>query len=145
MDLGSYLIQLRKERGYSLRDLSENCGVSPSEISRIESGKRQKPSPTVLRAIADALVASYSYLLQLAGYMEKAEEEESQPAMEEVFRDDHTGRIVDASSGAREMLRNDAAWANVAYRVSRELTEEERESLKVLAMHYLQKSAKETK
>ena len=122
MDLGSYLIQVRNERGYSQRDLAEKSGVSPAEISRVESGKRQKPSPAVLRAIADTLVISYPYLMQLAGYMDETAPDEA-PATEDVFRDESTGRIVDVSSGAREMLQNDAAWANVAYRVSRELSE----------------------
>ena len=139
MDLGSYLIQIRNERGYSQRDLAERCGVSPAEISRVESGKRQKPSPAVLRAIADTLVISYPYLMQLAGYMESAGDEE--PATEEVFRDGRTGRIVDVSSGAREMVQADAAWANVAYRVSRELNEEDRQMLTALAMEYLKRKS----
>ena len=138
MELGSYLIQIRNERGYSQRDLAEKSGVSPAEISRVESGKRLKPSPSVLRAIADTLVISYPYLMQLAGYMDEPEEAET-PETEDVFRDERTGRIVDVSSGAREMLRSDAAWANVAYRVSRELNEEDRQMLTVLAMQYLKK------
>ena len=139
MELGSYLIQIRNERGYSQRDLAEKSGVSPAEISRVESGKRQKPSPAVLRAIADTLVISYPYLMQLAGYMDETAPDEA-PATEDVFRDESTGRIVDVSSGAREMLQNDAAWANVAYRVSRELSEEDRQMLTVLAMQYLKKN-----
>jgi transcriptional regulator with XRE-family HTH domain len=138
MDLRSYLIQIRKERGFSQRDLAEKSGVSPAEISRVESGFRQKPSPAVLRAIAETLVISYPYLMQLAGYMDEPEEAET-PETEDVFRDERTGRIVDVSSGAREMLRSDAAWANVAYRVSRELSEEDRQMLTVLAMQYLKK------
>ena len=138
MDLGSYLIQVRNERGYSQRDLAEKSGVSPAEISRVESGKRLKPSPSVLRAIADTLVISYPYLMQLAGYMDEPKEAET-PETVDVFRDERTGRIVDVSSGAREMLRSDAAWANVAYRVSRELSEEDRQMLTVLAMQYLKK------
>ena len=125
MDLGSYLIQVRNERGYSQRDLAEKSGVSPAEISRVESGKRQK--------------ISYPYLMQLAGYMDETAPDEA-PATEDVFRDESTGRIVDVSSGAREMLQNDAAWANVAYRVSRELSEEDRQMLTVLAMQYLKKN-----
>ena len=74
MELGSYLIQIRNERGFSQRDLAEQCGVSPAEISRLESGKRQKPSPTMLRAIADSMVISYPYLMQLAGYLEAPED-----------------------------------------------------------------------
>ena len=138
MDLGSYLIQVRNERGYSQRDLAEKSGVSPAEISRVESGKRLKPSPAVLRAIAETLVISYPYLMQLAGYMDEEAPEEA-PETGDVFRDERTGRIVDVSSGAREMLRSDAAWANVAYRVSRELSDEDRQMLTVLAMEYLKK------
>ena len=137
MDLRSYLIQIRKERGFSQRDLAEKSGVSPAEISRVESGFRQKPSPAVLRAIAETLVISYPFLMQLAGYMDGEENGEEQPATEEVFRDERTGRIVDVSSGAREMLQADAAWANVAYRVSRELSDEDRQALTAMAMAYL--------
>lgn len=137
MDLGSYLIQIRNERGFSQRDLAEQCGVSPAEISRLESGKRLKPSPTVLRAIADSMVISYPYLLQLAGYMEAPEGGEKAPEEEAVFRDERTGRIVDVSSGAREMMETDADWANVAFRVSRELSERDRRKLTRLAMEYL--------
>ena len=144
MDLGSYLIQIRNERGYSQRDLAERCGVSPAEISRVESGKRQKPSPAVLRAIADTLVISYPYLMQLAGYMEDAESG-GEPETEEVFRDERTGRIVDVSSGAREMVQTDAAWANVAYRVSTELDENDRQILTDQAMAYLKRKLAERK
>ncbi len=138
MDLGSYLTQVRKDRGFSLRDLGEQCGVSSAEICRIENGQRRHPSPAVLRALADTLVVSYPYLMQLAGYMDGAGAEPAPPA-EEVFRNESTGRIVDVSSGVREMLRTDATWANVAYRVSEELSEEEREMLTVFAMEYLKK------
>ena len=138
MELGSYLIRIRNERGLSQRDLAEQCGVSPAEISRLESGKRQKPSPTMLRAIADSKVISYPYLMKLAGYLEAPEDGEKSPEPEAVFRDERTGRIVDISSGAREMMKNDAAWANVAFRVSRELNERDRRMLTRLAMEYLQ-------
>ena len=136
MDLGSYLFQVRNERGFSLRDLAEKCGISAAEISRIESGKRQKPSPAILRSIAKALVISYPFLLQLAGYMDEGKPEGT-PETEDVFRDERTGRIVDVSNGAKEMLQQDAAWANVAYRVSRELNEADRQMLTALAMEYL--------
>ena len=50
MTLGEYLISARAERGVSQRELAEKCGISSAEISRVESGKRQKPSPTILKA-----------------------------------------------------------------------------------------------
>ncbi len=143
MDLGSYLIQVRNQRGYSQRDLAEKSGVSPAEISRVESGKRLKPSPAVLRALADTLVISYPYLMQLAGYMEEPAPEET-PETGDVFRNESTGRIVDVSSGVQEMMKTDSTWANVAYRVSEELSEEEREMLTVLAMQYLKKHQEKT-
>jgi hypothetical protein len=92
----------------------------------------------MLRAIADSMVISYPYLMQLAGYLEAPEDGEKSPEPEAVFRDERTGRIVDISSGAREMMKNDAAWANVAFRVSRELNERDRRMLTRLAMEYLQ-------
>ena len=141
MELGSYLAQVRGERGYSQRDLAERCGISAAEICRLESGKRQKPSPAVLRAIADALVISYPHLMQLAGYMEESGEEENSP-MEEVFLDQE-GRIIDASSGAREMVRRDAAWANAAFRVSRELGESDRQILTEMAIAFLKRKQAE--
>ena len=106
MDLGTYLAQIRNDRGYSQRDLAEKSGVSPAEISRVESGKRQKVSPAVLRALAETLVISYPYLLQLAGYMDEAEP--SADPVEEVFRDEETGEIVDLPRGARQMMHTDA-------------------------------------
>ncbi len=141
MELGEYLIQARSERGYSQRDLAEKSGVSPAEISRVESGKRQKPSPAVLRALAETLVISYPYLLQLAGYMEETDGADRK--VEGVFRDEVTGEIVDIPSGAQEMMRTDAAWANVAYRVSRELSENDRRILTDQAMAFLNRKREE--
>ncbi len=135
MTLGEYLVQARAERGWSQRDLAEQARISPAEVSRVESGYRRKPSPAVLRAMADALVISYPYLMQLAGYIEETHEEEA--AFEQVFRDEETGEIVDVVRGAKEMIRTDAAWANAAYRVSRELNEEERKLLTEMTLAYL--------
>ena len=135
MTLGSYLIQLRGEKGYSQRDFAEKCGVSAAEISRIESGKRQKPSPTLLKAMAQALGIEYSDLMKLAGYIEEKHEEDK--LYELVFKDDETGEVVDVVRGVKEMFRKDAAWANVAYRVSHELSDEDRRVLTEMTLTYL--------
>ena len=134
MDLGTYLIQARKDRGWSQRDLAARCKVSPAEICRVESGTRQKPSPAVLKAMADALVISYPYLMQLAGYIQETHEEEQ--SFEQVFRDDD-GHIVDVVRGVKEMFKTDAAWANAAFRVSRELSDEDREMLTEMTLTWL--------
>ena len=53
MTIGEYIHKIREDRGMLLRDVSEKSGYSISEISRVESGKRLKPSPAVLRALAE--------------------------------------------------------------------------------------------
>ena len=141
MTLGEYLVQARAERGWSQRDLAEQARISPAEVSRVESGYRRKPSPAVLRAMADALVISYPYLMQLAGYIEETHEEEA--AFEQVFRDEETGEIVDVVRGAKEMISKDAAWANAAYRVSRELSDQDRRILTEMTLTYLNRRREE--
>ena len=143
MELGSYLLRARTERGYSLRDVSEKSGYSAAEICRVENGNRKKPSPALLRALADALVLSYPFLLQLAGYMDGDSPEEAPPEIGEVFLDENTGRIVDAAAGAREMMRNDSVWANTAYRVSTELGEADRRLLTEMAQAFLKRKQAE--
>ena len=141
MTLGEYLLQARADRGYSIRELAERSRISTAEISRLESGKRLKPSPDVLRALADALCLEYSRLMQLAGYIEEVHEADS--AFEKVFKDEVTGEIVDVVRGMKRMVEKDAAWANVAYRVSSELNDQDRRILTELAMTYLESKRKE--
>jgi transcriptional regulator with XRE-family HTH domain len=69
MTVGEYLKQLRKEKSISQRELAEKSGISNAEISRIETGERQKPSPDVLRQLASALNVPYESLMDKAGYI----------------------------------------------------------------------------
>ena len=141
MKLGEYLIQARRDRGFSQRDLAARCGISPAEVSRVESGVRQKPAPAVLRAMADALLVSYPRLMQLAGYIEETRGEED--VIEQVFRDEETGEIVDVVRGVKEMVKTDAAWASVAYRVSRELNDDDRRLLTEMTLAWLNRRRNE--
>ena len=141
MKLGEYLIQARRDRGFSQRDLAARCGISPAEVSRVESGVRQKPAPAVLKAMAEALAVSYPRLMQMAGYIEEQHEDEE--ILEQVFRDEETGEIVDIVRGVKEMVETDAAWANVAYRVSRELSDEDRKMLTEMTLTWLKQRREE--
>ncbi len=141
MKLGEYLIEARKDRGFSQRDLAARCGISPAEVSRVESGVRQKPAPAVLKAMAEALAVSYPRLMQMAGYIEEQHEDEE--ILEQVFRDEETGEIVDIVRGVKEMVETDAAWANVAYRVSRELSDEDRKMLTEMTLTWLKQRREE--
>ena len=52
--IGQRIAQLRKEKGLSLRQLSEQCGVTFQNINKIESG-RYNVGIDILGRIADAL------------------------------------------------------------------------------------------
>lgn len=67
--IGEYIKRIRTERSLSQRQLSELSGISNAEISRIETGERQKPSPDVLRKLAPHLDISYEVLMDKAGYI----------------------------------------------------------------------------
>ena len=71
MSLSDYIRQMRKEKDWSQRDLASASGISNAEISRIESGKRKEPSPSVLKAIAKALNVPMEEVLQQAGVIER--------------------------------------------------------------------------
>jgi transcriptional regulator with XRE-family HTH domain len=53
-DVGTRLVKLRKERGFSLRALSKECGLSVNAISRIERGE-SSPTVSSLQQLATAL------------------------------------------------------------------------------------------
>ena len=71
MSLSNYLREMRKRKDWSQRDLATASGISNAEISRIESGKRKEPSPSVLKAIASALNVPVEEVLQQAGVIER--------------------------------------------------------------------------
>lgn len=54
-DVGLYLKQLRKEKGYSLKKLAELADISQSYVFRIENGERSTPSVPILNKILCAL------------------------------------------------------------------------------------------
>lgn len=69
MNFSEYLKQIRLEKSISQRELAEKSGISNAEISRIESGARQKPSPDALKALAPILGVEYEDLMDKAGYL----------------------------------------------------------------------------
>ena len=63
-DFGSWIKQLRKAKGYSLKDLENASGVTASYIHRIESGSRKTPSIPVAESLATALGVSQDEFLR---------------------------------------------------------------------------------
>ena len=137
MKFGEYLRELRRKKGLTQKELADMSGFSNAEISRIESGDRQKPSPIILKALAPCLGVSYEELLKQAGYLEEVVDH--QGYTEHIFKDDD-GKLADIIRKAREMQETDSGWANIAYRVSRELSREDIEAIKAIANSLLNKT-----
>lgn len=69
--LGSYLANIRRARGYSLRHVETltNKAVSNAYLSQIESGKVAQPSPNILHALSEVYKVSYEQLMGMAGFI----------------------------------------------------------------------------
>ncbi|MEM7409951.1 MAG: helix-turn-helix transcriptional regulator [Myxococcota bacterium] len=70
-ELGAILSDLRTAKGMTLREVEEATGASVSNayLSQLENGKIRKPSPTVLRDLAEVYVVPYDSLMEKAGYL----------------------------------------------------------------------------
>lgn len=67
---GEKLRKLRKEKGYSIRKLSELSGVAHSYLSQVETGKRGIPKVETLEKIATGFNIPSIDLLVQAGYID---------------------------------------------------------------------------
>ena len=69
--LGVVLADLRKAKGLSLREVQEATGgaVSNAYLSQLERRKIKKPSPNVLRSLAEVYGVQYETLMEKAGYL----------------------------------------------------------------------------
>ena len=64
------LKELRKEKGFTIREVAERSGVSAAYISQLENGNRGVPSPEVLMKLSEGLNTSYAALMKAAGYLQ---------------------------------------------------------------------------
>lgn len=69
--LGQYLASIRKDRGFTLREVEErtNKQVSNAYLSQLENKKIEKPSPNILHALAELYGVSFERLMEMAGYV----------------------------------------------------------------------------
>ncbi len=66
---GEYLRRLRERAGISQETLAEEAEISSAYISQIESGRRNPPTPDVLRRMAAPLGVPYVVLLRQADHV----------------------------------------------------------------------------
>lgn len=69
-NLGEFIAEHRLAKKFSSRKLAEIANISHTEVHRLENGERKKPSPPVLKAIANALGVSFEEIMQASGYMD---------------------------------------------------------------------------
>lgn len=140
MNFGDYLKDKRKEKGLSQRQLSELSGVSNTEISRLESGNRQNPSPKILKAISPYLGVSYGDLLKEAGYIDKTIDEESLNINIQKSTDINLNPIYNDLKDA-----HNTDFIRLMIRASKELPNEDIQVIKDLTNLLLSKQPKEFK
>ncbi len=70
---GEYLKILRERAGLSQEALAEEAEISSAYVSQIETGRRNPPTPDVLRRMAPSLGVAYTVLLMQAGHLTDAE------------------------------------------------------------------------
>lgn len=68
-DIGAYIKQKRESAGYSLKKMASLCGISDSELYKIENGSRQNPNWKNLCEIARSLDLHPFEILLEAGYI----------------------------------------------------------------------------
>lgn len=67
--LGDSLRQYRNLRGFTLRKVKKEAGISDGYLNQLEQGKVREPSPHILYKLAKCYKVSYEHLLKLAGYI----------------------------------------------------------------------------
>ncbi len=108
------LKDLRKVKGFTIREVAERSGVSSAYISQLENGNRGVPSPDILLKLSDGLSSSYSELMRMAGYLD-----ELNPALSE--------QVAKSPINLRRFLRdNELIYDGIT------LTEEDKERIERL-------------
>ncbi|WP_175532346.1 helix-turn-helix domain-containing protein [Paenibacillus sp. yr247] len=78
-EFADFILQLRKERKLSLRDVGEASGLSYTYIGNLERGKDPRtrtpirPSTDTIRRLSEAFNYPYELLLKKAGFLDPQE------------------------------------------------------------------------
>lgn len=72
-NLANIIMNARKKRNLTLRQLAYKTNLSASYISQLERGLRALPAPDRIKSLSTALNIDYEYLMKEVGYIEKEE------------------------------------------------------------------------
>lgn len=105
--IGDNIKRIRKQSGLSQQDLAERCGISKSQLSRMESGEQENPLIKTIIPIATALGVSLDEIVfgedaESMTYLSKAMDElpeEDKAAIRKMIRGwmliSHTEKLSD--------------------------------------------------
>lgn len=67
--LAEELKKLREYKGVSLREIERDTKISNAYLSQLERGEAKKPSPDILKRLANYYKVEYESLMKAAGYL----------------------------------------------------------------------------
>jgi len=73
-EFGSYLRELRRAAGLTLKQVETKARVSNAYLSQIERGLRNPPHPEILKRLAAVYETPHTDLLAKAGYLDEDEQ-----------------------------------------------------------------------
>ncbi len=95
---GSYIRELRKRKGLSLRQLADDAAIDFTYLSKVETNKIPPPSEDAIARLASALEADLDKLLSLARKVDKSLHDflVTEPDAPKLLRAWKDGRIEEA-------------------------------------------------
>ena len=129
MHFGEYVKKLRTEMKLSQRDLSKKSGISNVEISRLESGERQKPSPQIIKAIAPYLGISSEELMMQAGYIDHVIDRDKY--------EEESIALFDTFQKAKRIAEIDDELIGIILQIAEKFPEEDIKSMKNILHSFL--------
>ncbi len=121
--LGKMLLELRTEKGMSLRDFSEYLSISHAYLSKLEKGVDPRtgrpimPTIDTLKKISDGLKIPMESFLSDCGYMEDSSVDENTALELNVLADEFIAAITEATSitlDGREISGDTKYFVNLA-------------------------------
>jgi transcriptional regulator with XRE-family HTH domain len=104
-ELGERLALLREARKISQREVAERAHIGHSYIAKLERG-RGRPSPQILKRLADLYEAPYAPLAVLAGYQER----EPTPDEDDEIARRMADRLARVQAEVSEIARDITQW-----------------------------------
>ncbi len=123
MTFGTFIRQQRQSKGYSLRQLAAEAGLSPVYMSNIENDRRPAPVQELMEKLAEALdlcKSEYEFMLDLAA---KSHDQRVSSDLPDYIMDRDIVRA--ALRTAKEADATDQEWQEFIDRINQRMAESE--------------------